>query len=247
MEMRRLVARLPIAALSCLAACQSSKPDGAALAVASGAQTGAGRDGFRETFAVDKTKLGPTGTGCFFSLHPGAVMSYRDDEGATLTIRVLDETRVVDGVTTRVIEEREETSGKPSEISRNFFAIDPVTGDAYYFGEAVDIYKGGKVTSHPGSWLSGVSGARFGLALPGKPVIGDRYHQELAPGVAMDRAEIAGLDDRVETPAGAFEHCLHVKETTPLDKDVGHKWYAPGVGLVKDDEFVLVSRSPGAR
>ena len=54
--------------------------------------------------------------------------------------------------------------------------------------------------------------------------------------------EIAGLDERVETPAGVFEHCLHVKETTPLEKDTGHKWYAPNVGLVRDDEFVLVKR-----
>jgi hypothetical protein len=38
-----------------------------------------------------------------------------------------------------------------------------------------------------------------------------------------------------------FEHCLHVVETTSLDKDVTHKWYAPGVGLIKDDEFELVS------
>ena len=43
-------------------------------------------------------------------------------------------------------------------------------------------------------------------------------------------------------PAGTFEHCLHLKETTPLEGDVSHKWYAPGVGMVKDDEFELAER-----
>jgi hypothetical protein len=75
--------------------------------------------------------------------------------------------------------------------------------------------------------------------MPGHPAAGDRYYQELAPGVAMDRAEIVSLNERVQTPAGVFERCVHVKETTPLENDTGHKWYAPGIGLVKDDEMAL--------
>jgi hypothetical protein len=57
----------------------------------------------------------------------------------------------------------------------------------------------------------------------------------------MDRAEIVSVDEKLETPAGKFEKCLRVKETTPLEKGVSEKWYAAGVGLVKDDEFVLES------
>ncbi len=53
-------------------------------------------------------------------------------------------------------------------------------------------------------------------------------------------AAIVSLDEELKTPAGTFK-CVHVKETTPLEKDVSHKWYAPGVGLVKDDGFVLTS------
>lgn len=197
---------------------------------------------YRDTFTVRKADLKPTGSSSLFALIPGAVMTYRDDEGGKLTISVLNETRVVDGVTTRIVEEREESSRGLTEISRNYFAIDPATSDVYYFGEEVDIYKGGVVVGHEGAWLSGEKGARFGLATPGRPVVGDRYHQEVAPGVAMDRAEVVSLDERVETPAGVFEHCVHIEETTPLEKGVGHKWYAPGVGLIRDDEFVLVSR-----
>src|SRR5947207_1061918 len=80
-----------------------------------------------------------------------------------------------DGVTTRVVEEREEAGGSPKEVSRNYFAIDRRTGDVYYFGEDVDVYKGGKVASHPGGWHSGLQGARFGLFIPSAPKAGDRF------------------------------------------------------------------------
>lgn len=197
--------------------------------------------GYRDTFAVDPKTLGPDGTATYFTLVPGTVRVYRDDD-EIVTITVLGETRVVDGVTTRVIEEREEEDGRLKEVSRNFFAIDAATGDAYYFGEEVDIYKKGLISSHGGAWMSGVDGARFGLIMPGHPVVGDRHYQEISPGVAMDRAEVVSLDEKVETPAGVFEHCLHVRESSPLEKGVSHKWYAPGIGLIRDGDCALVSR-----
>jgi uncharacterized membrane protein YkoI len=200
---------------------------------------------WRQDFKVDKTNWIDHGTNPYFILEPGYRWGYK--HGATvLTITVLDETKVVDGVTTRVLEEREEKDGRPLEVSRNYFAIDRSTNDVYYFGEDVDEYKDGKVAGHSGTWLSGVDGAKFGLMMPGKPEAGDRFHQEVAPKVAMDRAEIVSLDEKLDTPAGKFEKCLQVKETTPLEKGVSHKIYALGVGLVKDDEFVLESvEKPG--
>ena len=47
---------------------------------------------------------------------------------------------------------------------------------------------------------------------------------------------------RYPTPAGTFEHCVHLRETTPLEPDVSHKYYASGIGMVKDDEFELVEK-----
>ena len=43
---------------------------------------------------------------------------------------------------------------------------------------------------HKGSWLAGVDGARFGLMMPGTIALHARFQQEVAPRVAMDRAEI---------------------------------------------------------
>ena len=35
-------------------------------------------------------------------------------------------------------------------------------------------------------------------------------------------------------------HCVHLRETTPLEADISHKYYAPDVGMIKDDEFELM-------
>jgi hypothetical protein len=199
----------------------------------------AGERDYRDAFPVDRADLADSGRSRFFVLEPGHRLHFEHGK-STLDVTVLDETRVVDGVRTRVVEEREATDGRLVEVSRNYFAIDRKTGDVYYFGEAVDVYKHGKIAEHEGAWESGAAGARFGLMVPSSPKPGDRFYQEIAPGVAMDRAEVVAVDETIVTPAGTFEHCLRVKETSPLEPGTSHKVYAPGVGLVRDDEMLLV-------
>jgi hypothetical protein len=190
-------------------------------------------------FSVEKDALASTGRNAFFFLEPGYQLVLEKQQ-ERLVITVLDETKRVDGVETRIVEERETDDGELVEVSRNYYAISKRTGNVYYFGEDVDIYKNGKVASHDGSWLSGVDGARFGLMMAAVPLIGAKYQQEVASKVAMDRAEIVSVTETFKSPAGEFKNCVKTKETTPLEADVGHKHYAPGVGLVQDAGLVLV-------
>ncbi len=195
-------------------------------------------------FLADEADLGPTGRNPYFILEPGHQLYLEGkDDGTpvTLTITVLDETRKVGNVVTRVVEERETEGGKVIEVSRNFFAICKRTNNVYYFGEEVDMYRNGKLASHEGAWLAGEGGARFGLAMPGSPLLGARYYQEVAPGKAMDRAEVVSLSATLETPAGEFTHCLKTEETTPLEPaEKEAKFYAAGVGLLRDGPAKLV-------
>jgi hypothetical protein len=201
-----------------------------------------GGDGWRDHFAIEKADLAAIGGNKWLAIQPGRVLKLR--HGAdTLTITILSDAPTVDGVKVGVLEERETKAGKLIEVSRNFFATSKTTGDVYYFGEDVDNYKDGQIENHASEWRSGEKGARFGLMVPGAPKTGDKYYQEIAPHVAMDRVEIVSTDETVKTPAGTFEHCLHLKETTPLEKDVSHKWYAPGVGMIKDDDFELAEKA----
>ncbi len=196
--------------------------------------------GWVDIFTVDKKDFVSAGSNTYFRLEPGYILVLAKGK-ALLIITVLDETKLVDGVETRIVEERESKGGKLAEVSRNYFAFNTSDRGVYYFGEEVDIYKDGKIVDHEGAWESGKNGARFGLMIPGRVVRGARYYQEVAPGVAMDRAEIVGLDEALKAPAGEFKNCLKVKETTPLEPFAREsKVYAPGVGLIKDGSLRLI-------
>jgi len=201
--------------------------------------------GWRDRFDVDKADLLPTGANTYIAMQPGRVLRLAHGSD-TLTLAVLADTQQVDGVTAGVLEERETKNGKLVEVSRNFMATDKKTGDVYYFGEDVDNYRNGKIVNHESAWRAGSGGARFGLMIPATPAAGDKFYQEIAPKIAMDRVEVLSTEETVKTPAGIFEHCVHLRETTPLERGVSDKYYAPGVGLIKDDEFELAEppRSP---
>jgi len=200
-----------------------------------------GQDGFVADFPVDKSDLISIGRNPYFILEPGYSLVL-EGGGVQLFITVLNETRTVDGVETRVVEERESEDGELIEISRNYFALNQRTQDVYYFGEDVDFYKDGKVTSHEGTWHSGIDGARFGLIMPGRIDLDAAYYQEIAPRVAMDRAKNLSVSDTIRTPAGEFTNCLKVEETNPLESGNTRefKYYASGVGMVQSEDLKLV-------
>jgi hypothetical protein len=147
-------------------------------------------------------------------------------------------------VETRVVEERETKDDVLVEISKNYFAICNRTNSVMYFGEAVDIYDrtGTTVVSHEGAWEAGVDeGARPGIMMPGTLLKGGKYFQEIAPGIAMDRAEVISINNTVETQVGTFTGCLKTRETTPLEPgEVDLKFYAPDIGLIKDGPAKLI-------
>ena len=196
---------------------------------------------FQSSFPVDKKNLGVKGNNEYFPLTPGYRLSFRHGKD-TDVLTMLEETKIIDGVECRVMEDREEKNGQLLELTLDYFAIDVLTNDVYYMGEDVNVYKDGKVVSHKGGWLSGVNGAKFGMMLPGKPQVGQRFYQEMAPGVGMDRMEVKSVSEKITTPSGTYENVVLVEETSPLEKGVkDKKWYAKGVGTVRDAEMSLVS------
>ena len=213
-------------------------------ALAGGCGSSAEEDPFadpswRHRFGISSCALASTGRNEYLVLEPGFRLVL-EGGGGKLAVTVLDETKTVAGVVTRVVEEREWKDGELVEVSRNFFAFCPATRDVFYFGEEVDDVQDGEVVGHGGAWLAGESGARAGLIMPGKPTVGLRYYQEIAPGVALDRAEVLSLDGTLQTPAGTFSHTLETQEGTALDtgeKEI--KRYAPGIGLAQEEGMLL--------
>ena len=195
---------------------------------------------WQDQFAIEDCDLAAVGSSDFFILEPGFQLVL-EGGNEKLAITVLDETIEIDGTQTRVVEEREWRNGELIEVSRNFFAFCQQTGDVYYYGEEVDMFTGGQLSSHTGAWRAGEGDAQAGLIMPGNPAVGMKYYQEIAPGVAMDRAEVLSLDEVLKTPAGDFPNSLKTQEGTALNLlEKEFKTYAPGIGLIQDQKLLLV-------
>lgn len=146
-------------------------------------------------------------------------------------------------VIARVVEERETEDGDLKEISRNYFAACAPARDVYYFGEEVDIYEEGEIVSHDGAWIAGRNGALPGIVMPDSAfLLGTRYFQEQAEGVALDRAEHVATGLELALPAGTFKGCIKTVETSPLEPgSESIKFYCPGIGLVIDNDLELTA------
>lgn len=199
---------------------------------------------YTSSFRTEGCTFSPTGSNPYFILEP----NYRqvlvgNESGAAVeqTITVLNETREVNGTQTRVVEEREAENGELLEVSRNFFAICDETNSVFYFGEEVDDYENGAVVGHEGAWLAGADNNKAGLIMPGTVLLGAKYYQEIAPDIAVDRAEIIETDGELVVPAGSFDDVLVIAESNPLEPGVEElKYYAPGVGILQDEDLKLV-------
>jgi hypothetical protein len=202
------------------------------------------QDGYTTSFRTENCTFSSTGRNPFFILEPNyqlVLVGEEDGEEVVLTITVLNETREVNGTETRIVEERESVAGELVEISRNFFAICEETNSVFYFGEEVDDYENGRIVAHEGAWLAGENNNRAGIIMPGTVLLGARYYQEVAPDVALDRAEIIEMDGQVETPAGSFTNVVVVRETTPLEPNIEEfKYHVAGIGLIQDANLKLV-------
>ena len=142
-------------------------------------------------------------------------------------------TRVIDGVTTRVVEDRLYLDGVLEERTADYYAQD-ACGNVWYFGEDTEeLNKRGKVVSTAGTWRAGVDGAQPGVIMEAHPRVGDHYFQEVAAPIAQDEATVLNLHEIVAVPFGKFTNCLQTREFTQLEPgNVEHKFYARGVGFI---------------
>jgi hypothetical protein len=204
---------------------------------------------FTTEYRLKDCKFQTRGANPYFILKPGYQLVLEGEEDKTnvrLVITVLRETEKIvlpniGAVQTRVVREEHYENGLLVEVSRNFFAICEKTNDVFYFGEEVDIVNPDGTISHEGAWRAGVKGAKPGIIMPGTFLLGSRYFQELAPGLALDQAEHVEMGLTVKTEAGTFKGCVKIIETTPLEPGAeSEKIYCPGVGLVFDSGVELV-------
>lgn len=159
-----------------------------------------------------------------------------DGEPTVLQITVLNQTRVINGITTRIVEERETADDELAEVSWNYFA-QASDGSICYYGEDVDIYEDEGI-SHEGTWCADDPGNQAGIFMPGDPRPGTKFEIEVAPDVAEDEGKIVGIGP-VEVPFGRFTRTIRIREFNPLDGDKDYKIHAAGIGIIVDGDLQL--------
>ncbi|MDZ4710053.1 MAG: hypothetical protein SH818_16755 [Saprospiraceae bacterium] len=143
--------------------------------------------------------------------------------------------RLITGIPCIIIEVKEYLNGKLIEFTHDWFAQDN-EGNVWYFGEQVDNYDlSGKLTDHHGSWEAGLDGAKAGIIMLYNPQPGIKYRQEYYFNEAEDEAEVLSINESIVSPLfNSLSNCIKTKEYTELEPDaLEHKFYAPGIGLVK--------------
>lgn len=178
----------------------------------------------------------------WFPLTPGTRFVYKgssidDGEriGHAVVTTVTDLTKVIDGVRTTVVWERDYTEGKLEEAELAFFAEDN-DGNVWNMGEYPEEYDEGKIVKTP-AWLAGLEGATAGIAMMAEPRLGaPSYAQGYAPPPInwADRGRVYQADQRTCVPVACYRDVL-VTEEFERAKPGSYqlKFYAPGVGNVR--------------
>ena len=174
----------------------------------------------------------------WFPLKPGTRYVYRGTEDGAHTRDVLIatyRTRVIDGVTCRVVFDRVWRNGRLDERTLDFYA-QTTGGTVWYFGErTATLDRHGHVKSREGSFMSGVDGAEAGIFMTPHPHRGPSYRQEDYPGHAEDVYTVVRRGAHVVVPLLDTRHALLTRETTVLEPGVvDHKYYVRDIGTVRE-------------
>ncbi|WP_231494262.1 hypothetical protein [Arthrobacter sp. 9MFCol3.1] len=179
----------------------------------------------------------------------GKVISPDGTTTRTVVSTVTGLTKVIDGVKTIVVWDRDYSDGELVESELAFFA-QTEKGTVWLFGEYPEEYEDGKLVGAPSTFISGIDRARAGIAMQAKPHRNTpAYVQAYAPTVDfLDCGDVFAKYQRVCVPTGCYNDVLVIDEFNPLDPpSAGHqrKFYSAGTGLIKvtavggeDQEFM---------
>ena len=159
------------------------------------------------------------------------------------------DTRVIDGVTTRVVHDQvfdgENCTSDPAALTEDtsdYYAQDR-SGNVWYMGEdTFDCEGAGHCTPGEGGWIAGVNGAQPGIIMLARPKSGDSYKQEYLAGVAQDQAKVTAVGvtakmTREDAYQSSYSDCIVTKEWTVLEPGaIEFKTYCPSVGVVQTVE-----------
>jgi hypothetical protein len=170
----------------------------------------------------------------YFPLDPGLATVF-EGGGEHVEVTVTADTKVIMGVSARVITDQVTVDGELQEDTIDWYASDNF-GNVWYFGEQTAEYAKGQITSTEGSWEAGIDGALPGIIMLAQPRVGDSYRQEFYAGQAEDVARVYAVEESITVPKDTYDLVLVTEDWSLLTPNVHErKWYAPRVGVVFEE------------
>ncbi|PYR92501.1 MAG: hypothetical protein DMF84_13430 [Acidobacteria bacterium] len=194
---------------------------------------------YRSAPAVIRTLFARNVSNEFFPLVRGTTFFYEGTKDGAPTrdeVHVTNQTIRILNINCTVVRDRAFEDNVLVEDTFDYYAQD-ISGNVWYFGEDTkELDEKGRVVSTQGTWRAGVNGAAPGLIMEAHPLVGDRYYQELAAGVAEDQANVRSLTSSTCVPFDCFHDVLRTRETSRFEPGVvEQKYYASGIGFIRAD------------
>ena len=228
---RRALATAGLVALAAL-----SLPEAEAHHVPSGPDYQATEKDFAvEHFSTNSINV----TNKFLPVPPGTTFTLTGTVGASaheVVFTVTEVTKVINGVRTQVLWDRDFSEGELLEEELAFWAQDDF-GNVWLFGEYPEEREGGTVSA-PSTWLAGNQNAKAGILMRANPQANtSQYKQGEAPAVEfLDVAKVFAVNQSTCVPTGCYDGVLVIDEHDPNNQpEDGHqfKYHAPDVGIIQ--------------
>ncbi|MFN0156326.1 MAG: hypothetical protein ACKVUT_18275 [Gaiella sp.] len=227
------------------AACSGSNDTsgGATPPPADGGQTPAGQEGCGTPVPFDAADfVDPTrDTNPFHPLEPGiqwvrggtTLVGQRQVPHQIITT-MTDVIRVIDGVKTVAMLDESTDSGEVSQVGMDYLALDK-NGNVWILGGYTEEYEAGAYTNTESAWLGSAEGQLAGILAPGEVTVETpRWCIGAAPEEAASIGEPVRVGVRVCVAFGCYDNVRIVQEGQVGAPDNEHKYYAPGVGVIKN-------------
>ena len=176
----------------------------------------------------------------YFPLPIGRTLVYegiKDGQSQVDTVTVTDQTKVIEGITARMVSDVSTHDGTLLEKTFDWYAQDK-QGNVWYLGEDTTAYLASGKTDTSGSWQAGVHDAEPGIIMEANPQIPDAYRQEFLVGEAEDTAWVVERGGTVTVPYGKLRNTLTTLEATRIEPGLyDQKNYAPGIGIVLEQSL----------
>lgn len=209
---------------------------------------GASKDG-AATRTYDETKFRAAnfvdpraGANKWFPLQPGTqwvrkgttLIGNREVPHEVVTT-VSDVVREIQGVKTVLMYDHSVGAGQVVQQSLDYFAQDS-NGAVWTMGGATEQYEAGRFVAVDEAWLSGVDGGKAGILMPANPTAATpAWSVAQPPGEDGDAAEFLRMQKQECVPFSCFKDVLVIREGKRSALDNEFKYYANGVGQIRNE------------